>query len=122
MDTPTSDTNKPTLTHALQERRYRRGLDGLYRISDVLISAATQQEALAEVLDVMASDLDMHRSTVLLVSPDGKELVAEVAHGLPTGRVHDVRYQFGVTSIASDQDTYNHTLSVTFGFMANFAN
>ena len=95
MDTPTSDTNKPTLTHALQERRYRRGLDGLYRISDVLISAATQQEALAEVLDVMASDLDMHRSTVLLVSPDGKELVAEVAHGLPTGRVHDVRYQFG---------------------------
>jgi len=34
----------------------------------------------------------------------------------------DVRYQFGVTSIASDQDTYNHTLSVTFGFMANFAN
>jgi hypothetical protein len=32
--------------------------------------------------------------------------------------VLDGRYQFGVTSVATDQDTYNHVFSLTIAFMA----
>ena len=73
--------------------RYRRGLDGLFRISQILASGTAQKEKLSEVLDVMAGDLGMQRGTIMLLSPDGRELTIEAGHDLPRPQVQSTRYQ-----------------------------
>jgi Nif-specific regulatory protein len=62
--------------------RNDRQLDALHRISEVLSTASPQKQALAEVLEVLHSRLDLTRGTIMLLSPDGKELSVEMAHSL----------------------------------------
>ena len=75
--------------------RYRRGLTGLYHISQILTSEVPQKQMLAEVLDLMAREVGLIRGTILLVSPDGEELMIEAAHGLTPREKSQVRYQIG---------------------------
>ena len=70
-------------------------LEALHAISRILASPMAQQEMLAETLDVLESDLGMMRGTVMLVSPDGKELTVEVARDVPPLRHRQVRYRMG---------------------------
>ncbi len=70
-------------------------LDALYRISQILATESRQREMLAEVLDVLHSRLGMTRGTIVLVSPDGKELMIEVAHNLSERQRLAVRYRMG---------------------------
>ncbi len=72
-----------------------RELEALFSISGVLATDAHQREKLAAVLDVLNSDLSMRRGTIALLSPDGRELVIEVAHGLPERQSRAVRYDLG---------------------------
>jgi Nif-specific regulatory protein len=70
-------------------------LDGLYKISQVLASGLRQRQMLSEVLDVLHKELGMRRGTVVLVSPDGRELLIEVAHNLSDRQFRAVRYRVG---------------------------
>jgi len=75
--------------------RHRRELEALYRISEVLASEGRQREMLAEVLDILDDQLGMRRGTIMLLSPDRRELTLEVAHNLPARAGREVRYRMG---------------------------
>ncbi|MHC4561233.1 MAG: sigma 54-interacting transcriptional regulator [Planctomycetota bacterium] len=74
-------------------RRYAHELDALYRIAEILAAGRGQQRSvLTEVLDVLERDIGMRRGTIVLLSPDGRELTIEVAHNLLGRNRQDVRY------------------------------
>ena len=75
--------------------RSERQLAALYKISQILATGPRQRQMLAEVLDVMHSDLGMTRGTIVLLSPDSKELMIEVAHNLSQEQLEKVRYRVG---------------------------
>jgi len=88
-----SDTGRSSHSHA-HDHTHDRELDVLYKIGQILAPGLGQRQMLADVLDVLANDLGMSRGTIMLLSPDGKELMIEVAHNL--GRqARDVRYRMG---------------------------
>jgi Nif-specific regulatory protein len=70
-------------------------LDALYRLSQILAESSGQRQMLSDVLDVLAGSLGMSRGTIALVSPDGKELMIEVAHNLTDRQHRHVRYRVG---------------------------
>jgi len=72
-----------------------RELETLYRISHILAAGRRQKQALAEVLDMLDSELGMNRGTVTLLAPDGSEIRIEVAHNLSQERSRNVRYRLG---------------------------
>ncbi|HDZ44793.1 MAG TPA: GAF domain-containing protein, partial [Phycisphaerae bacterium] len=59
------------------------------------IGAGQQRSTLAEILDVLDSELGMRRGTIMLLSPDEQELRIEVAHDLADGRRRNIRYAAG---------------------------
>jgi len=75
--------------------RYVEALQALYNISQVLVGASNQRQMLMEVMDVLDRDLGMASGTIVLLSPDGKELSVEVAHKLSETERQSVRYQMG---------------------------
>jgi len=70
-------------------------LDALDRIAHILSTGVRQKQLLAEVLDTLDNELGMKRGTLTLLSPDRKEIMIEVAHGVPEERSRKVRYQIG---------------------------
>ena len=75
--------------------RHLKELQALYRISQVLATGARQRQMLAEVLDILHTELGMNRGTILLLSGDAKELLIEVAHNLSESQLRAVRYRMG---------------------------
>lgn len=75
--------------------RQLRELETLYRISHILASDAQQKQVLSEVLDTLDSELGLNRGTVTLLSPDGNEILIEVAHNLPAEHSQKVKYTIG---------------------------
>jgi len=75
--------------------RHDRELAALYKISQILAAGARQRQTLSEVLDVLDSELDRTRGTIVLLSPDGNELIIELAHNLPERQRRSVRYRAG---------------------------
>ncbi|KKL25524.1 hypothetical protein LCGC14_2404440, partial [marine sediment metagenome] len=75
--------------------RHVRELEALFSISRILAGVGGQRQMLAEVLDVLHNELGMNRGTILLVSPDGRELVTEAAHNLSERQQRAVRYRMG---------------------------
>jgi putative methionine-R-sulfoxide reductase with GAF domain len=72
-----------------------RELSALYAISQTLAVRAGQRESLLEILKVLEQELGMMRGTVMLLAPDGSELVVAAAHNAD-GDVHPhVRYRPG---------------------------
>ena len=77
------------------DSRTQGELRALYRISHILTTDVRQKQMLAEVLDVLDAELGMMRGTILLLSPDGRELMSEVAHNLSEAERKAIRYQLG---------------------------
>ena len=76
-------------------QRHVAELEALYRISKNLARRAGQRQVLAEVLDILDTELGMSRGVIVLVSPDNRELAIEVAHNIPTSQRKAVRYRVG---------------------------
>jgi Nif-specific regulatory protein len=90
---PSKDFNlEKRIEHAT---RHVRELETLYGISHILAAGKRQKQALAEVLDMLDSDLDMNRGTITLLGPDGSEIRIEVAHNLPQEHSRKIRYRMG---------------------------
>ncbi|MFP4356274.1 MAG: nif-specific transcriptional activator NifA [Phycisphaerae bacterium] len=70
-------------------------LEAMFKISQILANGTRRRQYLAEVLDVLDQELQMHRGTIMLLSPDGDELLIEVAQDLSPHQIRDVRYQLG---------------------------
>ena len=81
--------------HSTKDARHGRELATLYTISDILTTGKRQREMLAEVLDTLDNDLGMSRGTITLLTPDGSEIMIEVAHNLPKAQSRKVRYRIG---------------------------
>jgi Nif-specific regulatory protein len=75
--------------------RHVRELETLYRISHILAAGKRQKQALAEVLDILDSELGMNRGTVTLLGLDGSEIRIEVAHNLSQENSRKIRYRIG---------------------------
>ncbi len=75
--------------------RHARELDCLYKINQLLALGLNQRSTLAEILDLLDSDLGMKCGTIMLVSPDRSELVVEAAQDLPLRQQRSVRYRVG---------------------------
>jgi Nif-specific regulatory protein len=79
-------------THA---ERHVHELETLYRISHILSVVKNQKQSLAEILDVLDSELGLNRGTVTLLGPDGSEIRIEVAHNLSQENSRKIRYRMG---------------------------
>jgi Nif-specific regulatory protein len=75
--------------------RHVHELETLYRISNILSVVKNQKQSLAEVLDVLDSELGLNRGTVTLLGPDGSEIRIEVAHNLSQENSRKIRYRMG---------------------------
>jgi len=75
--------------------RHAVELEALYSASRVLVSDMSQRQMLEEVLDILDRDLGMKHGTIMLLSPDGTELVFDVAHSVSRTRGRAVRYRRG---------------------------
>ena len=75
--------------------KHVRELDALYRISQMLVVGGGHRSTLAEVLDILHNEVGMRSGTILLVSPDRRELLVEVAHDLLPRQHRTVRYRVG---------------------------
>jgi Nif-specific regulatory protein len=90
---PSKDFNlEKRIEHAT---RHVRELETLYGISHILAAGRSQKQALAEVLDMLDSDLDMNRGTITLLGPDASEIRIEVAHNLSQEHSRKIRYSMG---------------------------
>ena len=75
--------------------RHVRELEALYKISRILAEGRHQRQVLSEVLDTLHNDLGMSRGIITLLSPDGSQLSAEVAHNLSERQRRTIRYRMG---------------------------
>ncbi|MFB3893984.1 MAG: nif-specific transcriptional activator NifA [Phycisphaerae bacterium] len=90
-----TEIKAPLRTKSTPAERHELELGGLYRISQILATASGQRQMLEEVLDVLHADLGMTRGTIMLLSPDGQELMTEVAHNLSAAQLRKIRYRMG---------------------------
>jgi Nif-specific regulatory protein len=81
--------------HHSSKSRHERELDALALIAQGLSSRSGQRQMLEEVLAILEEHLAMSRGTIMLLSPDGLELVVEAASRLPDPERPDLRYQKG---------------------------
>jgi Nif-specific regulatory protein len=70
-------------------------LETLYRVSRILSIGARQQEALAEILNMLDKELGLKRGTITLLSLDGNEIKIEAAHDLPQEQSRKITYRIG---------------------------
>ncbi len=70
-------------------------LDVLAEIADLISNPSAPQERFSSVFTVLERKLGMLRGTVMLLDPDGGELVVEAAQGAPQAIVDRARYQAG---------------------------
>lgn len=75
--------------------QHGKELEALYGISQILISATRQRQALAEVLDTMDNELGLRRGTITLLSPDGNEIMIEATHDLSREHSKKIKYRIG---------------------------
>ena len=69
----------------IRDSHYRRQIkeqSALYEISSILDGSVDLQHAISPILDVLADQLDMKRSTVTLLNRQTDEVKIEAAHGL----------------------------------------
>lgn len=85
----------------LHVRRTEDELAVLASISELLTTLSGQQQVLSAVLRELEQRLGMIRATVMLLSPDGTELVVEAARDLNSPGEDDLRYRLGEGIIGS---------------------
>jgi Nif-specific regulatory protein len=76
-------------------RRHEQQLETLAAISRLLAVRSGQRQLLAAVLDELQQKLDMRRGTILLLTPNGRELVVAAAQSVESARAAEERYQLG---------------------------
>jgi Nif-specific regulatory protein len=74
---------------------HEEALRVLATITQLLSAQAGQRQVLSAVLEELGRQLHLARGTVMVLLPDGDELVVEAAPGLPLADNHDVRYRSG---------------------------
>ena len=82
----------------IKDSHYRRQIkeqSALFEISSILDSSTDLQHAISPILDVLANDLDMKRSTVTLLNRLTEEVKIEAAHGLTEKQQRLGRYSPG---------------------------
>src|SRR6516225_3540022 len=82
------DRYTPTPTH-------EDDLRVLAEIARLLATQHGQRQMLAEVLKLLDERLGLIRGTVMLLSPDGSELIVAAAPGIPGHSHSQYRYQYG---------------------------
>ncbi len=75
--------------------RYAHIFDGLKKITQILHRHSGQRQMLEQVLKTLREKLDMHRGTIMLVSPSKKDLVVEAAPNIQSSDQKSVRYKKG---------------------------
>jgi len=70
-------------------------LKTLFKISQILITGIGQRQALAEVLDILDSELGMNKGTVTILAADSNQITIEVAHHISEEYKQRVRYRMG---------------------------
>jgi len=70
-------------------------LKTLFKISQILITGIGQRQALAEVLDILDSELGMSKGTVTILAADSNRITIEVAHNISEEHKKRVRYRMG---------------------------
>ena len=87
------------LEHHLQ--RHETELDLLAIVSRLMATETGQRQMLVQVLAELERALSMRRVTVMLLSPDGQELVFEAAHGSSISESEEIRYRNGEGIVGS---------------------
>lgn len=82
-------------------QRHEKDLEVLASIGKLLAAQSGQQQMLLAVLDELESKLGMVRGTVMLLMPDGKELVVEAARDISFQDRNQLRYRRGEGIIGS---------------------
>ena len=75
--------------------RHERQLETLASISRLLAVRSGQRELLAAVLSELEHRLAVRRGTILLLTPNGRELVVAAARSVEEAECTDERYQLG---------------------------
>ena len=68
-----------------------RDLRALHATAQVLAAGSGQEETLLRILQILESELGMTRGTVMLLSPDGSELLLAAASGISQDEREKVR-------------------------------
>ena len=87
------------LEHHLQ--RHENELDVLATVSQLMATETGQRQMLVQVLGKLEQALAMRRITVMLLSPDGQELIFEAAHGSDVSKSMEIRYRNGEGIVGS---------------------
>lgn len=83
------------MTERTHEVAPAKPLDALYDIAQLLAARTGQKQLVTDILAVLEEQLGMRRAIVMLLSPDGMELVVEATHGEREEARADVRYRPG---------------------------
>ena len=70
-------------------------LETLYKVSQILVTGARQQQTLTDVLDTLDTELGLNRGTITLLAPDGNEITIEAAHNLSEEQSRRITYRIG---------------------------
>jgi len=75
--------------------RHEQQLETLASISRLLAAGSGQRQLLSTVLEELERKLDMRRGTILLLTPNGRELVVAAAHAVESAQAAEGRYLLG---------------------------
>ncbi|MHB8971646.1 MAG: hypothetical protein ACYC3X_22440 [Pirellulaceae bacterium] len=96
-------TMRPPLDRTEHLTRQELELDVLATIGELLARQSGQRRMVSAVLDQLERRLGMVRATVMLVSPDGAELVVEATRGGHESDRHAARYRRGEGVIGNEE-------------------
>ena len=70
-------------------------LEVLHAVASIIQRRAGQRRMLQDVLDLLEADLQLHRGTIMLRSPDDDELMVEATKTISEVQPRHMRYQMG---------------------------
>ncbi len=74
---------------------HKTQLGVLHSVASIIGRRAGQRRMLQDVLNLLETDLELHRGTIMLRSPDGSELIVEATKTISDAQAHHMRYQMG---------------------------
>ena len=74
---------------------HRRQLEVLNLIAENIATRSGQRQILQDILDILEAELELHRGTVMLLSPNEGELVVEATRSIYQIKSNNNRYRRG---------------------------
>lgn len=71
------------------------GLAVLYRMAGILSAGGSLSEIMSEILKILEIQAGMKRGMISILNSDEKELIVDVAHGIPDARRQKGKYRIG---------------------------